>query len=103
MQQLTFNAFMFSSLQEVEHERLFHFELMKNEMINLTVSRLAAMITNFWSDEAITAIAPIIEPLVEIAGLTDVKNLIMGSEEVDSGNIKRGNVEAAERAKTEAM
>ena len=94
---------MFSSLQEVEHERLSHLEVVKNKVINLAVSRLPALITSRWGDEAITAVAPIIEAVVEVTSLTDVEYLTMRSEEIDPSDLKRSNVEAAERAKTEAM
>ena len=72
MQQLPFDAFMLCSLQEVEHERLFHLELVKDEHVNLAVSRLTALIASSRSDEAITAVAPVVEALVEVAGFTDV-------------------------------
>lgn len=94
---------MFSSLQEVEHERLSHLEVVKNEHVNLAVSRLPALITSRWGDEAITAVAPIIEAVVEVTSLTDVENFIIRDEEIDPSDLKRSNVEAAERAKTEAM
>ena len=64
---------MFRSLQEVEHERLSNHEMLKNEHIDLAVGRLTAMITSSRSDEAITTVAPIVEPLVEITSLTDVE------------------------------
>ena len=103
MQQLPFDAFMLCSLQEVEHERLFHLELLKNEPVNLAVSRLPALITSSWSDEAITAVAPVVESLVEVASLTDVEYLIIRDEEIDPRNVEWSNVEAAEGANTEAM
>lgn len=68
---------MFRSLQEVEHERLSNHEMLKNEHIDLAVGRLAAMITSRRRDEAITAVAPIVEPLVEITSLADVEYLII--------------------------
>ena len=77
MQQLAFNAFMLRSLQEVEQERLSNLELLKYEVINLAVSRLPAMITSCWSDEAITTVAPVVEAVVEITSLADVEYLII--------------------------
>ena len=68
---------MFRSLQEVEHERLSNHEMLKNEHIDLAVGRLTAMITSSRSDEAVTAVAPIVEPLVEVTSLTDVEYLII--------------------------
>ena len=68
---------MFASLQEVEHERLSNHEMLKNEHIDLAVGRLAALITSRWGDEAITAVAPIVESLVEVTSLTDVEYLII--------------------------
>ena len=94
---------MLRSLQEVEQESLSNLEVMKDEVINLAVSRLTALITSWWSDEAITTVASVVEPLVEIACLPDVEDLIIRDEEIDPSKIKRSNVEAAERAKTEAM
>ncbi len=91
------------SLQEVEHERLFHLEVLKDEHINLAVSRLPALITSRWSDEAVTAVAPIVEAMVEVASLTDIEYLIIRDEEIDPSKIKRSNVEAAEGTNTEAM
>lgn len=73
MQQLPFDAFMLCSLQEVEHERLFHLELVKDEHVNLAVSRLTALIASSRSNEAITAVEPVVEPLIKIASLTDVE------------------------------
>ena len=61
------------------------------------------MITSRRSDEAITAVAPVVEPLVEVTSLADVEYLIIRDEEVDPSDFKRSNVEAAERATTEAV
>lgn len=94
---------MFVSLQEVEHERLFHLELVKDEHINLAVGTLTALITSRRCNEAITAVAPVVEPLIEIASLTDVEYLIMRDEQIDPSDLKRSKVEAAEGANTEAM
>ncbi len=94
---------MLLSLQEVEHERLFHLELLKNEHINLAVSRLAALITSRWSDEAITAVEPVVEAVIEVTSLANVEYLIIRDEKIDPRDIKRSNVEAAERTKTETM
>ena len=77
MQQLPFDALMFVSLQEVEHERLFHLELVKDEHVNLAVSTLAALIASIRSNEAVAAVVPIVEPLVEITSLADVEYLII--------------------------
>ena len=68
---------MFRSLQEVEHERLSNHEMLKDEHVNLAVSRLPAMITSCWSDEAITTVAPVVEAVVEITSLADVEYLII--------------------------
>ena len=103
LQQLPFDAFMVVSLQEVEHQRLSDLELMKDQLINLAVSTLSTMITSRRSDEAITAVAPVVEPLVEVTSLADVEYLIIRDEEVDPSDFKRSNVEAAERATTEAV
>ena len=103
MQQLAFNAFMLRSLQEVEHERLFYLELVKDEHVNLAVGTLSSLITSSRSDEAVTAVAPIIESLVEVTSLTDVEYLTIRSEEIDPSDLKRSNVEAAERAKTKTV
>ena len=94
---------MLCSLQEVEHDRLSHLEVLKYEPVNLAVSRLPALITSRWSDEAVTAVSSVIETLVEVAGLANVEYLIMRDEEIDPSKIKRSNVEAAEGANTEAM
>ena len=94
---------MLCSLQEVEHERLSHLEVLKDEHINLAVSRLTALIASSRSDEAITAVAPIVESLVEVASLTDVEYLIIRDEEIDPRNVECSNVEAAEGTNTEAM
>ena len=77
MQQLPFDALMFVSLQEVEFYGISALELVKDEHVNLAVSTLAALIASSRSNEAITAVAPIVEPLVEITSLADVKYLII--------------------------
>ena len=77
--------------------------MLKYEYVNLAVGTLAAMITSRRSDEAITAVAPIVEPLVEVTSLTDVEYLTIRSEEIDPSDLNRSNVEAAEGANTEAM
>ena len=77
--------------------------MLKNEHIDLAVGRLTAMITSSRSDEAITTVAPIVEALVEVTSLTDVEYLTIRSEEIDPSDLKRSNVEAAERAKPKAM
>ena len=94
---------MLLSLQEVEHERLFHLELLKNEPVNLAVSRLPALIASSRSDEAVTTVAPVVESLVEVASLANIEYLIIRDEEIDPRNVEWSNVEAAERANTEAM
>ena len=94
---------MFRSLQEVEHERLSNHEMLKDEHINLAVSRLTALITSSRSDEAITAVAPIVESLVEVASLANIEYLIIRDEEIDPRNVEWSNVEAAEGTNTEAM
>ena len=78
-------------------------ELVKNEHVNLAVGTLTALITSSRSDEAITAVAPVVESLVEVASLTDIEYLIIRDEEVDPSKIKRMYREAAERANTKAM
>ena len=94
---------MLCSLQEVEFYWMSNLEVLKDEHINLAVSRLTALITSRWSDEAITAVAPIVEAVVKITSLTNVEYLTIRSEEIDPSNLKRSNVEAAERAKPKAM
>ena len=94
---------MLCSLQEVEHERLSHLEVLKNEPVNLAVSRLPALITSRWSDEAITAVAPIVEPLIEIAGLSDVKDIAIGDEHVNARDVISRDGEATERPRAELM
>ena len=94
---------MLCSLQEVEHERLSHLEVLKDEHINLAVSRLTALITSRWSDEAITAVSSVIETLVEVAGLANVEYLIIRDEEIDPSTVISGNREAAERPRAELM
>ena len=94
---------MLCSLQEVEHERLFHLELVKNEHVNLAVGTLTALIASSRSNEAITAVAPVVEALVEVAGFTNVEDLILSNENIDPGQVKRSNEEATERAKSKAM
>ncbi len=78
-------------------------ELLKNEHINLAVSTLAALITSIRRDEAITTVAPVVEALVEVAGFTNVEDLILSNENIDPGQVKRSNEEATERAKSKAM
>ena len=94
---------MLCSLQEVEHERLSHLEVLKDEHINLAVSRLTALITSRWSDEAITAVSSVIETLVEVAGLANVEYLIIRDEEIDPSTVISGNREATERPRAELM
>ena len=98
-----FDVFMLCSLQEVEHERLSHLEVLKDEHINLAVSRLPALITSRWSDEAITAVAPIVEALVEVAGLANIEYFTIGYEEIDPSTVISGNGEATERPQAELM
>ena len=94
---------MFVSLQEVEFYGMSNLELVKNEHVNLAVGTLTALIASSRSNEAITAVEPVVEPLIEIASLTDVEYRIMRDEEIDPSDLKRSNVEAAEGAKTKAM
>ncbi len=94
---------MFVSLQEVEHDRLSHLELVKDEHVNLAVSRLTALIASSRSNEAITAVAPVVEAMVEVASLANIEYLIIRDEEIDPSDLKRSNVEAAEGANTKAM
>ena len=94
---------MFRSMQEVEHERLFHLEVLKDEHINLAVSRLPALIASSRSDEAVTTVAPVVEAVIEVTSLANVEYLIIRDEEVDPSKIKRRYREVAERAKTKAM
>ena len=88
---------MLCSLQEVEHERLSHLEVLKYEPVNLAVSTLAALIASSRSDEAITAVSSVIETLVEVAGLANVEYFIIRDEEIDPSTVISGNREAAER------
>ncbi len=94
---------MLCSLQEVEHERLSHLEVLKNEPVNLAVSRLPALITSRRCDEAVTAVAPIVEPLIEIAGLSDVKDIAIGDEHVNARDVISRDGEATERPRAELM
>ena len=103
MQQLPFDALMLVSLQEVEFYGISALELVKDEHVNLAVSRLTALIASSRSDEAVTAVAPVVEALVEVAGFTNVEDLILSNENIDPGQVKRSNEEATERAKSKAM
>ena len=94
---------MFVSLQEVEHERLFHLELVKDEYINLAVGTLTALITSRRCNEAITAVAPVVEAMIEVASLTDVEYLIMRDEQIDPSPVISSNREATERPRAEFM
>ena len=94
---------MLCSLQEVEHERLSHLEVLKDEHINLAVSRLTALITSSRSDEAITAVASIVEALVEVAGLANIEYFTIGYEKIDPSTVISGNREATERPRAELM
>ena len=94
---------MLCSLQEVEHERLSHLEVLKNEPVNLAVSRLPVLITSRWSDEAMTAVAPIVESLVEVAGLANIEYFTIGYEKIDPSTVISGNGEATERPRAELM
>ena len=80
MQQLPFDALMFVSLQEVEFYGISALELVKDEHVNLAVSTLAALIASIRSNEAVAAVVPIVEPLVEIAGFANVEYLILSNE-----------------------
>ena len=64
MQQLPFDALMFVSLQEVEHDRLSHLELVKDEHVNLAVSTLATLITSIRSNEAVAAENSVVEAMI---------------------------------------
>lgn len=78
-------------------------ELVKNEHVNLAVGTLTALITSSRSDEAITAVAPVVEAMVEVASLANIEYFIIRDEEIDPSKIKRSNVEAAEGTNTKAM
>ena len=80
LQKLSFNSFVFESLQEVEQYRLLCLPLLEYKVINLAVSRLTALITSCWGDEAVTAVSRIIEPLMEIAGLSDIEEFTASHE-----------------------
>ena len=94
---------MLCSLQEVEHERLSHLEVLKDEPVNLAVSRLTALITSSRSDEAITAVSSVIETLVEVAGLANIEYFTIGYEKIDPGPVISSNREATERPRAELM
>ena len=94
---------MFRSLQEVEHERLFHLEVLKDEHINLAVSRLPALITSSRCDEAVTTVASVVEAVIEVTSLANVEYLIMRDEEIDPSTVISSNGEATERPRAELM
>ena len=94
---------MFRSMQEVEHERLFHLELLKYEHINLAVSRLPALITSSRCDEAVTTVASVVEAVIEVTSLANVEYLIMRDEEIDPSTVISSNGEATERPRAELM
>ena len=94
---------MFRSMQEVEHERLFHLELLKDEHINLAVSRLPALITSSRCDEAVTTVASVVEAVIEVTSLANVEYLIMRDEEIDPSTVISSNGEATERPRAELM
>ena len=71
---------MFASLQEVEQYRLPGLELLNNKMIDLAVGTLAAFVTSSWSDEAVAAKVRIVEPMAEVAGLSNVEEFTASYE-----------------------
>ena len=94
---------MFRSMQEVEHERLFHLEVLKDEPVNLAVSRLPALITSSRCDEAVTTVASVVEAVIEVTSLANVEYLIMRDEEIDPSTVISSNGEATERPRAELM
>ena len=55
-------------------------ELSHDEVIDFAVGRLPAYVASHWSDEAVTAVSRIIEPLMEIAGLSDIEEFTASHE-----------------------
>ncbi len=80
MQQLPFNVFILVSFQEVEFYGMSNLELMKNEHVNLAVGTLTALIASIRSDEAVAAVVLVVEPLIEVAGFTNVEYHILSNE-----------------------
>ena len=54
-----------------------HFILSQNKLIYAAVCALTTDIANHWSDEAITAVASIVEALVEVTSLPYIEYLII--------------------------
>ena len=78
-------------------------ELVKNEPVNLAVSRLTALVTSRRCDEAVTAVASIVEALVEVAGLANIEYFTIGYEKIDPSTVISGNREATERSRAKLM
>ncbi len=75
---------MLPTRQEVELYRLPSLELVKDEMIDFAVGRLSAYVASRRSDETVAAELRVVEPLVEIAGLSDVEYLAIVDEQVNA-------------------
>ena len=76
---------------------------MKDEHINLAVSRLPALITSSRCDEAVTTVASVVEAVIEVTSLANVEYLIMRDEEIDPSTVISSNGEATERPRAELM
>ncbi len=72
-------------------------------MINLAVSTLSALITSLRSNKAVTAENSVVEPLVEIGSLTDIEQLPVRNEEIDSRDVVSMNREGTEGTESEPV
>lgn len=72
-------------------------------MINLAVSTLSTLITSLRSNEAVTAELVVVEPLIEIGSLTDVEQLPIADEKIDSRDVISMNREGTEGTETEPV
>lgn len=72
-------------------------------MINLAISTLSALITSLRSNEAVTAENSVVEPLIEIGSLTDVEQLPIADEKIDSRDVISMNREGTEGTETEPV
>ncbi len=72
-------------------------------MINLAVSTLSTLITSLRSNEAVTAELVVVEPLIEIGSLTDVEQLPIADEKIDSRDVISMNREGTKGTETEPV
>ena len=61
-----------------------HLKLLKYEVIDLAVGRLSANLTSSRSDEAVAAEVRVVEPLVKVTCLSDVKYFTVADEQVNA-------------------